>query len=59
MARSRWTGSERDEADYRAGKISINSPIARALIGKLLDDVIEVATPGGVVEYEISKIEYK
>jgi len=47
-----------DEADIKQAKISINSPIARSLIGKYLDDVAEVITPSGKVEYEISKIEY-
>lgn len=47
-----------DEADLKANKISVNSPIARALIGKELDDVVVVRTPGGNVEYEIVKVEY-
>ena len=42
-----------DEADIKAGKISLNSPVARALIGKFGGDVVEVQTPGGVREYEI------
>jgi len=42
-----------DEADIKQGKISINSPIARALIGKYSGDVAEVQAPGGVREYEI------
>lgn len=45
-----------DEADIKAGKISVSSPIARALIGKSKDDVVEVKTPGGLVEYEIAAI---
>ena len=44
-----------DEANLREGKISVMSPIARALIGKSLDDVVLVATPGGDLEYEITK----
>lgn len=47
-----------DEADLKKGKISYTSPIARALIGKLVDDVVEVQTPGGLAEYEISDVEY-
>jgi transcription elongation factor GreA len=42
-----------DEADIRAGRISVTSPIARALIGKSEGDVVEVAAPGGVRSYEI------
>src|SRR5450756_2506915 len=42
-----------DEADIKQGKISISSPIARALIGKSAGDVAEVVAPGGVREYEI------
>jgi len=48
-----------DEADIHAGKISINSPIARAIIGKLEGDEVNVTTPGGVVKYEIVAVEYK
>lgn len=47
-----------DEADIKAGKISITSPIARALIGKQEGDVVNVRTPGGDVEYEISGVEH-
>ncbi len=47
-----------DEADIKQAKISITSPIARALIGKYLDDETEVVAPGGKVTYEIIKIEY-
>ena len=46
------------EADVRSGKISIASPIARAMIGKEIGDVVEVNTPGGVRAYEITKIEW-
>jgi transcription elongation factor GreA len=42
-----------DEADLKNNKISISSPIARALIGKDAGDIAEVATPGGKVSYEI------
>lgn len=47
-----------DEAEIKAGKISFNSPIARAVISKETGDVVNVQTPGGVVEYEISDVEY-
>lgn len=47
-----------DEADIKAGKISINSPIARSLIGKSAGDVAEVQAPGGVREYEILDVKY-
>ena len=46
------------EADVRLGKISIASPIARAMIGKETGDVVEVNTPGGVKAYEIVKVEW-
>lgn len=47
-----------DEADIKLGKISINSPIARSLIGKSAGDVAEVQAPGGVREYEILDVRY-
>ena len=47
-----------DEADIKAGKISVSSPIARALIGKEQGDTVVVRTPGGDVEYEISEVKY-
>ena len=47
-----------DEADIKEGKISISSPIARALIGKTSGDVAEVQAPGGVREYEILDVRY-
>ncbi len=47
-----------DEADIKDGKISISSPIARALIGKYSGDVAEVKAPGGVREYEIRDVKY-
>ena len=46
------------EADVTQGKISISSPIARALIGKQAGDVVEVNTPGGGRSYEILKIKF-
>jgi transcription elongation factor GreA len=47
-----------DEADIKQGKISISSPIARALIGKSSGDVAEVKAPGGTREYEILDVKY-
>ena len=47
-----------DEADFKQNLISVNSPIARGLIGKEQDDVVTIRTPGGEVEYEITKVEY-
>ncbi len=47
-----------DEADLKVKKISISSPIARALIGKYAGDTVEVQTPGGVREYEILEVQY-
>lgn len=46
-----------DEADLKQNKISVMSPIARALIGKMEDDVVTVSTPGGEREYEVSEVE--
>jgi transcription elongation factor GreA len=47
-----------DEADVKANKISVNSPIARALVGKEEGDVVVVRAPGGDVDYEIDKVEH-
>lgn len=48
-----------DEADIKGGLISINSPIARALIGKEDGDVVEVVAPGGTRSYEIVEVRYE
>jgi transcription elongation factor GreA len=48
-----------DEADVKSGKISILSPLARALIGKKVGDVVTVQSPKGDKEYEINKFEFK
>jgi transcription elongation factor GreA len=48
-----------DEASVKVNKISVTSPIARALIGKEEGDVVVVKTPGGDVEYEIEQVEHK
>ena len=47
-----------DEADIKSGRISITSPIARALVGKSAGDVVDVAAPGGKRSYEIVKVTY-
>ena len=46
------------EADVKAGKISLTSPLSRAMMGKEVGDVVEVNTPGGVKAYEILKVEW-
>jgi transcription elongation factor GreA len=47
-----------DEADIRAGRISVTSPIARAVIGKSAGEVVDVAAPGGMHSYEIVAVRY-
>lgn len=47
-----------DEADLKDSKVSVTSPIARALIGKYAGDVVEVQAPSGVHEYEILDVRY-
>ena len=47
-----------EEADVENGKISISSPLARALLGKKVDETIEVYSPGGSKEYEIENIKF-
>ncbi|UCV19921.1 transcription elongation factor GreA [Ferribacterium limneticum] len=48
-----------DEADIKGGKISVNSPIARALIGKYAGDIAQVQAPGGIREYEVIDVRYE
>lgn len=48
-----------DEADVKSGKISLSSPIARALINKEAGDIVEVNAPGGMRSYEILKVEWR
>ncbi len=48
-----------DEADIRAGRISVGSPIARALVGKSCGEVVEVAAPGGTRSYEILAVRFE
>lgn len=47
-----------DEADIKGGKISVSSPIARALIGKSAGDIAEVMAPGGMRSYEVLDVKY-
>jgi transcription elongation factor GreA len=47
-----------DEADLKQGKISVSSPVARALIGKEEGDTVAVQAPGGTAEYEIDRVEH-
>lgn len=47
-----------DEADVKIGKISVNTPVARSLIGKQSGDVVEVKVPNGIREYEILDVRY-
>lgn len=47
-----------DEADIKAGKVSVGSPVARALIGKQSGDEVNVQAPGGIIEYEILDVRY-
>ena len=48
-----------DEADIKNGKISVNSSVARALIGKYAGDIAQVQAPGGIREYEIIDVRYE
>ncbi len=48
-----------DETNVDKGLISISSPVAKSLLGKMEGDVTHVKTPGGIISYEIEKIEYK
>ena len=57
-AEQTWQIVGEDEADVKTGRISFNSPIARALIGKSEGDIAQVATPQGVREFEIVSIRY-
>ena len=54
-----WQIVGEDEADIKDGKISVSSPIARALIGKEAGESVEVQTPGGVKRYEIVDVRYE
>lgn len=47
-----------DEANIKEGLISVNSPIARGLVGKEVDDAVSIKTPGGNVEFDVIEVEY-
>ncbi len=47
-----------DESDIKNGKLSVNSPIARGLIGREEGDTVQIDTPGGTKEYEVDKVEH-
>jgi len=57
--KSTWQIVGEDEADIKAGRIFVSSPIARALIGKESGEVVEVQTPGGIKRYEILDVRYE
>jgi transcription elongation factor GreA len=57
--KSTWQIVGEDEADIKAGRISVTSPIARGLIGKYAGDSVEVHTPGGVKRYELLDVRYE
>ena len=56
---STWQIVGEDEADIKQGRISVSSPIARALIGKEAGESVDVQTPGGVKRYEIIDVRYE
>jgi len=58
-AASTWQIVGEDEADIKAGRISVSSPIARGLIGKEPGESVEVKTPGGIKRYEIVDVRYE
>jgi transcription elongation factor GreA len=57
--KSTWQIVGEDEADIKEGRISVSSPIARALIGKESGESVEVQTPGGLKRYEIMDVRYE
>ena len=57
--RATWQIVGEDEADIKEGRISVGSPIARALIGKHAGDAVDVQTPGGLKHYEIVDVRYE
>jgi transcription elongation factor GreA len=58
-AKKQFTLVGQDEADLKNGKISVQSPVGRALIGHRVGDQVEVKTPAGVAEYEIKDIKFE
>ena len=57
--KSTWQIVGEDEADIKEGRISVSSPIARALIGKEAGEQVDVQTPGGLKRYEIIDVRYE
>ena len=57
-AKVTWQIVGEDEVDIKGGRISVGSPIARALVGKSEGDAVQVSTPGGVRSYEIIAVRY-
>ena len=55
-AQMQYTFVDESEADFKVGKISINTPIAKGLLGKEVGDVVEIRVPSGLVEFEIIEI---
>ena len=58
LDRLRGLGVGDDEADIKAGRISVSSPIARGLVGKMEGDEVVISTPGGDRDFEIDSVEY-
>jgi transcription elongation factor GreA len=58
-ARVTWQIVGEDEADVKAARIAVTSPIARAMVGKSEGDVVEVSAPGGVRAFEIVRVRYE
>jgi transcription elongation factor GreA len=57
--KKQYTLVGQDEADLKDGKISVQSPVGKALIGKRVGDLVEVTTPARVVEYEVCEIRFE
>jgi transcription elongation factor GreA len=57
--KSTWQIVGEDEADIKEGRISVSSPIARALIGKESGEIVDAQTPGGLKRYEIIDVRYE
>ena len=59
QSKKQYTLVGQDEADMKFNKISVQSPVGRALIGKRVGDFVEVTTPAKVVEYEVVEIKFE
>ena len=59
QSKKQYTLVGQDEADMKFNKISVQSPVGRALIGKRVGDFVEVSTPAKVVEYEVVEIKFE